>query len=398
MEQNLSSHSMSQQTGPLDAEHSLSSCPISQPDISSGMQDTCSSLPSSNQIILTGVQDKLSQRSSTSLEGEHNNLLTSGRNSFSGTNIQNFPSRLVPHQINSSNIHQHLPPVSSYQRQDNSLETQPDLPLCSTRINSVTEQDNSSHFIPSTSGLLGMEQNHSLSSAKQPNLSRVENSSQASAEQSAARQNDLTETEQNIPLSSLTTHSSSTGYEQMCRSATSECSTTQVPLSTSVQDVAREQNSAASASSQSAVLQSSIQENSSDVSNRSGQQQVLIEDNLTSSVSPDDVRIILSPEVAVLDPEENWPDVELLYEVVGPSRTVSRDSGYTTPSPVVAAGDMDHNQNEVDGDDFPCAVCGRRAEVICSGCLQKCYCTEMCQLSHWNLVHHMECTVQQDDT
>ncbi|GFG33539.1 hypothetical protein Cfor_03446 [Coptotermes formosanus] len=170
-----------------------------------------------------------------------------------------------------------------------------------------------------------------------------------------------------------------------------------------------------------------------------------------NSISPD----ITEEATGSENNREPEPEIEVLYEVLPQPRTVSRDSGYTTPSPMVGNVSVKDNQKEMPlkfdslvtvntyesedellvGDEYEehkpyleesednedkklltwfecedvipawcsteetlltwhesevasvqeeviqCAVCGKAAEVKCSGCLVTCYCSAECQIS-----------------
>jgi hypothetical protein len=96
---------------------------------------------------------------------------------------------------------------------------------------------------------------------------------------------------------------------------------------------------------------------------------------------------------------EHEPEVEVLYEVLPQPRTVSRDSGYTTPSPMVGSISAKDDQKVASLREkvIQCAVCEKAAEVKCSGCLVTCYCSAECQLEDWNATHHAVCCASLED-
>ncbi|XP_049842246.1 uncharacterized protein LOC126293152 [Schistocerca gregaria] len=95
------------------------------------------------------------------------------------------------------------------------------------------------------------------------------------------------------------------------------------------------------------------------------------------------VSVVSLTSEAMEESEIQWPSSP-------EPRTVSRDSGYTTPSE--GAG-HDAQEIHIDGD-VHCAFCDNTAQILCTGCYITCYCSADCQARHWREVHYEECKQQ----
>lgn len=96
---------------------------------------------------------------------------------------------------------------------------------------------------------------------------------------------------------------------------------------------------------------------------------------------------------------EHAPEIEVLCEVLRQSQTVSRDSGCSTPFPMVGNFGAKDNQKvgSVREGVSQCVICEKSAGMQRSGCLVTCYCSEKCQLEDWNATHHLVCCASLDE-
>ncbi|XP_047109822.1 uncharacterized protein LOC124781499 [Schistocerca piceifrons] len=95
------------------------------------------------------------------------------------------------------------------------------------------------------------------------------------------------------------------------------------------------------------------------------------------------VSVVSLTSEAMEESEIQWPSSP-------EPRTVSRDSGYTTPSEGAV---HDAQEIHIDGD-VHCAFCDNTAQILCTGCYITCYCSADCQARHWREVHYEECKQQ----
>ncbi|XP_063225539.1 uncharacterized protein LOC134532707 isoform X2 [Bacillus rossius redtenbacheri] len=142
-----------------------------------------------------------------------------------------------------------------------------------------------------------------------------------------------------------------------------------------------------------------VQSGGSSVDHQQYQQHAL--PGQASYAASSSVGFVPPPEQVAAAADNNLDDVILVYEQrSNEPRTVSRDSGYTTPSPRVATNAVTNVIDAMDCEEgkvvkvegeMKCVRCGETARELCSACRVASYCSKLCQLTDWESNHYAVC-------